>query len=67
VIFEENKIKMGAPPKTAAALLPVSAAGLGPPRPNAANAAGPGSTALWRGLQSCLARGNRYLSHLKYT
>jgi hypothetical protein len=27
-------------------LLPVSASGLGPPRPYAANAAGPGGTAL---------------------
>jgi hypothetical protein len=37
---------MGAPPKTAAAVHPVSASGLGPPRPNAAVAAGPGGTAL---------------------
>jgi hypothetical protein len=38
------------------ALLPVSAKGLGPPRPYAAYAAGPGGIALLRDLQSCLTQ-----------
>jgi len=41
-----------------AVLLPVSAFGLGPPRPYAASTrSGPGGTAFQRGLQSPLTRG----------
>jgi hypothetical protein len=47
-----------------AAVLPVSGIALGPPRPYAAVAAGPGGTALQSGLQSCLARGRRNTAHL---
>jgi hypothetical protein len=50
--------ELGAPP-SAAALPPVSATGLGLPRPYAAFAAGPGSIALQRDLRSCLARKQR--------
>jgi hypothetical protein len=46
---------LGAPP-SAAALPPVSATGLGLPRPYAAYAAGPGSIVLQHDLRSGLAR-----------
>jgi hypothetical protein len=56
LIFLKLFKNLGAPPKTAAALPPVSAAGLGLPRPYAACAAGPGSIVLQHDLRSCLAR-----------
>jgi NCAIR mutase (PurE)-related protein len=59
-LSQSRREDLGAPPKTAAAVLPVSAAGLGLPVPTAFGE-GSGSTALWHGLQSCLALGNRNL------
>jgi hypothetical protein len=57
---------LGAPP-AAAALLPVSAAGLGLPRPYAAYAAGPGSIVLQHDLQSGLARKPLSRNHVTCT